>query len=1432
MRHLSASLVLALGLISVSSLAQKTIKNPPAGTPVPGEVIVKLDARFAPESITDKGLFHHGIPADLHLKESLSELAGIYLFSYNDEAMSEDMIVRTLNDLPFVEAAQLNHYVEERATPNDPQFGSQWHHIDASDNDIDSDLAWDITTGGTTANGDRIVVAVLEGGGSNYNHVDLIDNHWVNNAEVPGNGVDDDGNGFVDDYDGWNASSGSDAISAGGHGTSVSGMIGATGNNGNGGAGVNWDVDIMQIQMGGLTESNVIAAYNYPYTMRNLYNTSNGTQGAFVVATNASWGIDGANPANYPVWCAYYDDLGAVGILNCGATANNNVNIDVVGDMPTGCGSDYMVAVTATNSSDVRTFSGYGATTIDLGAPGENVFLPSGSSGYGGTSGTSFASPCVAGGIALVYSAPCADLASNALLSPQATADAVRSYILNGVDQVPNLANETVTGGRLNVRNALDLAIDDCNPDIGCTDPTACNYSPVAIIDNGSCLQFDDCGVCGGDNSTCTGCTDPQACNYDAEATIEDASCIEGSGVTISVGGGSWDGEIGWSIEFNGEVLASGGAGNATVCLPEGCLTFAMTDSYGDGWNGGTYTLSDAAGNVIASGDLDSAQQGNGTTEGSDVVQIGTGSCGVGCTDATACNYDPEATLDDGSCDFDCNGCTDPEACNYDATATQDDGSCLTLDDCGECGGDNSTCTGCTDPEACNYDAGALFDDGSCILGGQEVTIAILTDNYPGETTWSLTDTAGTVMASGGPYAEIGVEFVTSLCLDEGCYTFTINDSFGDGVCCAFGNGAYTVTSQGEVLVAGGEFAATESVQVCLGEGFGCTDETACNYDPEATNDNGSCDYASCLGCTDAEACNYDETATQDDGSCLTLDDCGECGGDNSTCTGCTDPEACNYDAGALFDDGSCLQLDECGVCGGDNSTCGGCTDPEACNYDPEAILDDGSCVVGGEDLTLTILTDNYPGETTWTVTDLNGNQVAAGGPYAAAGTEYVEQVCIDAGCYTVTFNDSFGDGICCAYGSGSYSISSGGQVLATGGEFAQSESTEVCLGSGFGCTDETACNYDAEATTEDGSCEYQSCTGCTDPEACNYNAEATTDDGSCVMPDPETGCTETCDFPVEVTESNLAQTASGTAVTFNAYGSLETLEVSLDWAQVEGAGAWPADLLVEIGLPDGSCVALGGYNVTSATCTDLGNYAVIWPAEWQGSTAGTYTASIDLTAAALSGTGAWSVTLTNGWASGGASSYDATFTMIGLCTSDDIDVLGCTDETACNYNPNATVDDGSCDFATCSGCTDETACNFNPNATEDDGSCEFASCLGCTDQSACNFDPSASIDDGSCLQLDVCGICGGDNSSCSGCTDSEADNYNPDALVDDGSCEFGPSCPEDLNNDGLISVADILALLADFGCTSGCEADLNGDGATNVNDILQILAAFGGQCG
>ena len=213
-------------------------------------------------------------------------------------------------------AAQFNHEVQSRETlPDDPALNQQWHHVQNGDHDIDSDLAWDITTGGQTSDGTRIVVAVLEGGGANYNHIDLIDNHWVNDQEIPDNGIDDDNNGFVDDYNGWHAQNNNDNIGGGGHGTSVSGMIGATGNNGSGGVGVNWDVDIMQVDMGfgGLSEANVIAAYDYPYEMRVLFNESQGARGAFVVATNASWGIDLANPANYPIWCGFYDTLGEAG---------------------------------------------------------------------------------------------------------------------------------------------------------------------------------------------------------------------------------------------------------------------------------------------------------------------------------------------------------------------------------------------------------------------------------------------------------------------------------------------------------------------------------------------------------------------------------------------------------------------------------------------------------------------------------------------------------------------------------------------------------------------------------------------------------------------------------------------------------------------------------------------------------------------------------------------------------------------------------------------------------------------------------------------------------------------------------------------------------------------------------------------------------------
>jgi len=451
---------------------------------VPNEILVQFKAGANPENAIKRHIELNNRGTSLSLGAILSQPMNIYRLYFDGSGVQEDMLLKALRNDRDISLAQFNHYVEKRETfPNDPQTGSQWHHKNTGQlngtvgSDIKSELAWDITTGGVTALGDTIVVCVIEGG--NLNHPDLIENAWVNHGEVPDNGIDDDENGYVDDYLGWDVNSESDGgnVLIGDHGTAVMGMIGAKGDNNLGVVGANWNVKIMSVAGENLgDEASVIAAYAYPLVQRKLYNETEGEIGAFVVATNASWGIDNGNPNDVPLWSAYYDTLGTYGILNCGATANNDVDIDVVGDIPTAAESDYMISVTATNVNDVRTFSAFGATTIDLGAPGENVFTTSGSSGYGGTSGTSFASPLTAGVIALLYSVPCESFAELVKTNPQLGADYVRYSLFEGVDIVPNLVGQTVTGGRLNAFNSLSLMESQCGEDI-CLPPFSFDYT-------------------------------------------------------------------------------------------------------------------------------------------------------------------------------------------------------------------------------------------------------------------------------------------------------------------------------------------------------------------------------------------------------------------------------------------------------------------------------------------------------------------------------------------------------------------------------------------------------------------------------------------------------------------------------------------------------------------------------------------------------------------------------------------------------------------------------------------------------------------------------------------------------------------------------------------------------------------------------------------
>lgn len=423
---------------------------------IPGNILVMLQPDADPARLALDLADVDGQPTGLRVDHEVSPEMRAWLLRFDADAITQWGMLRRVLAHPSVMLAQNDHVVKERIVPNDPQYGQVWHH-----ENIDSEAAWDISTGGLTATGDTIVVCIIEN--ADLSHADLAANAWLNAGEIAGNGVDDDANGYIDDRRGWNTPSNNDNVYSGGHGTQCAGMAGAVGNNSVGVVGANWNVKLMPVNYGGTSESAVVAAYTYPLRMRRLYNSSGGQRGAFVVATSASWGIDGGQPANSPMWCAMFDTLGTAGILNCGATANNAVNVDAVGDLPTACDSDFMISVTATNNVDQRTFSAWGATTIDVGAPGESVRTTSIGGGYGNTSGTSFACPLTAGVIGLLYSAPCVSLMSLAHADPAQGAMYVRQQLFAGVEQVGNLPGNTVTGGRISSGNSMQLIMNECS---------------------------------------------------------------------------------------------------------------------------------------------------------------------------------------------------------------------------------------------------------------------------------------------------------------------------------------------------------------------------------------------------------------------------------------------------------------------------------------------------------------------------------------------------------------------------------------------------------------------------------------------------------------------------------------------------------------------------------------------------------------------------------------------------------------------------------------------------------------------------------------------------------------------------------------------------------------------------------------------------------
>jgi serine protease len=437
------------------------------------EIILQLlDDHQINEVINDFQYFD-GLESGIFMKKVISREMKYYHLVYQNPDIEEYKFLYAIIEHPAVVTGQLNYLLELRKTPNDSLFNLQWQYVNDGSNggvpdaDIDMDLAWDITTGGETINGDEIVIAIVDDG-FQVNHPDFGDNLWQNINEIPNNNLDDDNNGFEDDYLGWNAYEDNDDITDNGwggtHGTQVAGIVGAKGNNKTGVSGINWDVKLMIIAGGGATQSEALSAYAYPYAMRKLYNETDGQKGAYVVGANSSWGKDFGKQSDAPLWCAMYDSMGQAGILNVGATANIDIDVEVDGDLPSRCTSDHLIIVTNMNQSDMKPKNAaYGKTSVDLGAPGKNVYtVDVGSKDYGYFGGTSAASPHVAGAIGLLYAAACDKILDKEKNYPDSVVILMKSFLMQGVDKIAGLESTTVSGGRLNIYNSMVLMDKYC----------------------------------------------------------------------------------------------------------------------------------------------------------------------------------------------------------------------------------------------------------------------------------------------------------------------------------------------------------------------------------------------------------------------------------------------------------------------------------------------------------------------------------------------------------------------------------------------------------------------------------------------------------------------------------------------------------------------------------------------------------------------------------------------------------------------------------------------------------------------------------------------------------------------------------------------------------------------------------------------------------
>lgn len=835
------------------------------------------------------------------------------------------------------------------------------------------------------------------------------------------------------------------------------------------------------------------------------------------------------------------------------------------------------------------------------------------------------------------------------------------------------------------------------------------------------------------------GCTDPLSFNYDPEATVHDErQCkyiifdLEDdiSREQVGVEGGSFgftvtankiwtisiesrgQGTEGIKIEYEGNVsgqaLTGNGDGQGTIHIPANTLpdqrNFGIQIQVIDGTyeNGGVlYFEISQAGTGIYSGCTDPTAANYNSA-----AVIDDGSClyGVlGCMDPASSSYNPLATIDDGSCEY--LGCTDSYALNYDPLATKDDGSCI------------YPVYGCTDPTATNYDPQANVNEG-CVypliyvenmdnggaayigLAGGSLKYKITTDS-----TWTITLTGDGGVAEG----------------------MTIEPEIYSGT----GNAQGTIVIAPSQEIKGFRFVVSylsgnwQAVNIAQMDMPGCTDPTSENYNPQANVDDGSCIYKTTYGCTDPLAFNYDQLATVDNGSCqcvsLEVENI-KSGGQlnvsaeggsfgftitsNKTWVMSIDPEG----GAAITYEGTTSESELTGFGNGQGaiviasntseqkiigirvqSTDGGnieyirvlqsgteiysgCTDPQAINYDPQATSDNGSC--------------EYSQQQVFTPDSIN---------FTSDGGSMIFAIAVD-GNWTA---DVYSDWITTTKDSANSTL-----LVIVDGNTGVARSYNVELYSEdkkllgilkvtqdgitpvYGCTDPEALNYNSQANTDDGRCQYDEETvyGCTDPTALNYNPQATVNQGC-----------EYVSFTMDVYDVGQEGGSIEFAVTSKVAWKIEK----------EDFGYGVTDIMID--PMSGSGDAQGMITITPNPIFEDRSFVF-------------HVLTFDDTPV-----------------------YSALIKQAARTTQS---VYGCTDRFAENYDPRATVNDSTCIYRKIeepiTGCTDPTALNYNAVATvADNNDCIYETTepqpvYGCTDIKALNFNVNATdYEEGSCVYAD-----------------------------------------------------------------------------------------------